>query len=330
MEAWYRPDSEDFLATMRGIVNRRIPSVLAERLNGREELIDYLALASFGLPRGFLVMLSDLLGVEEDDSPSTPTKRRADEAVTRHVESLHEVFRSLAVKIPRYKNFVDVGSELEASFVLALRQFNGRPTRTPKALAVGLSDPLGPELAKVIELLEYAGTLRELGAVSRGVKGVFHRYEVHYAVLMNENALSLGRSVSAASVIDALTSSKAHAFVRGRGTTFLGGSYLSRCTLDLAPCQNCGTSRVSEDAQFCMRCGRPLTEASIYEELLQAPVELLPLTRNKVTALQTHTSIRTVKDILLDDDSTEIRKAFYIGAVWAARIHRYAEEFVSV
>jgi len=329
VEAWYRPDEEDFLETMRSIVDRRLPAGLRKRLDGREELIDYLALASFGLPRGFLVMLSDLLGVEEDGT-RTPTKRRADEAIAAHVHSVHEVFKSLSVKIPRYTNFVTVGGELEQGMIRTLRRFNTpRPTEA-KAVAVGIADPLGPELSKVIEMLEYAGVVRENGAVSRGVKGVFHRYELHFAIVISENALSLGRSPSAGATIDSLTSRSAHDFARTRGTSLLGDDFTLRCTLNLAPCQYCGTDRISEEAQFCMKCGRPLSEASVYEELLKASIDLLPLTENKLTALKENTAIRTVKDILLDEESIEIRRAPYVGPVWSARVHRYAEEFVSV
>ncbi len=79
-----------------------------------------------------------------------------------------------------------------------------------------------------------------------------------------------------------------------------------------------------------MRCGRPLTEASIYEELLKAPIEKLGLTRKKLEALKEDTAIRTVNDVLIDEEAQELRKARRVGPVWAARIRRYAEEFVSV
>ena len=90
---------------------------------------------------------------------------------------------------------------------------------------------------------------------------------------------------------------------------------------------------MSEDAKFCMRCGRQLTDVSIYEELLKASIDdALPLTENKVSALTSATNIRTVTDLscFLDQESTEIRRAPYIGPIWAATIHRYADEFVSV
>lgn len=329
IEAWYRPDSDDFLATMRALMTRRLPTSLRSRLEGREELVDLLALASFGLPRGFLVMLSDLLGVEEDESV-TPSRKMADAAIADHAASVRGIFDSLADKMPRYKRFVEVGDELARSVARGLARFNRARSISRKAVVVGLADPLGPELAKVLEMLEYAGVVRKVGTVSRGVKGVFHRYELHYAIVVQENALALGRSSSTVAIVDALRTRDAHAFMRSQGRTLLGRDFRDRCTLDLAPCQSCGTPRVSDEAQFCMKCGRPLTEASVYEELLKAPIERLPLTPKKLEGLKTHTSIRTIGDILLDDESRQLRSVPYVGPIWAARIHNYADEFVSV
>lgn len=329
VEAWQRPGSDDFLLTMRAMIDRRLPATLLERLEGRDELVDYLALASFGLPRGFLVMLSQLLGVEEDDH-ATPTRKAADDAVATHAQSVRDIFRSLADKMPRYKHFVEAGQELERAMARALREYNRQRGVGRKAVVVALADPIGPELQKVLEMLEYAGIVRSAGTVSRGVKGVFHRYELHYSLVIQENALALGKSVASASIVTALQTRDAHSFVRSRGTTLLGEDFASRCTLDLAPCQNCGTPRISDDAQFCMKCGRPLTELSIYDELLKAGIDRLPLTPKKIRGLSRHTDIRTVGDILLDDESRQIRKVPYVGPIWAARIRRYAEEFVSV
>ena len=329
IEAWYRPDDEGFLQTMRDLVERRLPQGLLDRLDGRFDLVDYLALASFGLPRGFIVMLSQLLGLEEDEA-SNPTRKLADEAISAHVQSVEGIFNSLADKMPRYKHFVEVGADLERAATGALAKYNRQRSPNRKAVVVGFADPLGAELTKVLDMLEYAGLFRSVGAVSRGTKGVFHRYELHYAVVIKENALSLGRSVAVSAIVEALSSRDAHSFVRTRGTSLLGRDFAEHCTLDLAPCQFCGAPRVTDQAQFCMQCGRPLTEASLYEELLKAPIDRLPLTEHKLNGLLGHTALRTVGDILLDEESTERRKVPYVGAIWSARIYRYAEEFVSV
>lgn len=332
VEAWFRPEAAEYLTTMRNLVERRLTPKLKLQLADRTEIVDYLALASFGLPRGFLVMLSKVLGLEEDDANASPlpTRRAADAAISSHADSVRAVFNSLAEKMPRYRSFVELGDELETALVQAIRRFNTERQIDRKAVVVAISQPIGTELLRVLDMLEYSGAIRKLDSVSRGVKGVFQRYEVHYALLLKANALALGRSPSAAGSIEALRSRDAHAFVRTTGEGLLGKGFVERCRLDLAPCQVCGSARLSEEAQYCMRCGNRLSEASIYEELLQAPISRLGLTPKKLESLKKYTSIRTVKDIILDQESVEIRKAHQIGAIWAKRIQRYAEEYVNV
>jgi hypothetical protein len=79
-----------------------------------------------------------------------------------------------------------------------------------------------------------------------------------------------------------------------------------------------------------MRCGRELKNASVYDELLRAPVSHLPLTPKKLAGLKKYTSIRSIQDVLMDAEEGQLRSVPYIGPIWAARIRRYAEEFVSV
>ncbi|MFD6732314.1 hypothetical protein ACFWDZ_14535 [Micromonospora aurantiaca] len=329
VEAWYRPDDEDYIHTMREIVNRRLPDGYQRRLRGKEDLVDYLALASSGLPRGFLVMLSQLLGVEEDHD-RTPTRARADRAIAELSAAVESIFTSLSAKLPRYKNFVEVGSELVAAVSRHLYAYNAEKPLRQKAVTIAFQEPISPELSRMLSMLEYAGIVRDSHTVSRGVKGVFHRYTLHYAILLTSNALNLGRSYSVADVLAALTQRDAHAFARVQPKRVLGADYQTRCTLDLIPCQNCGAPRLSEDAQFCMKCGRQLKSASVYADLLTTPIDHLPLTPKKLRGLKEYTNIRTVNDVLLDEENQQIRSVPWVGPVWAKRIRQYAEEFVSV
>lgn len=330
VECWYHPDDENYLQVMREIVSRRIPETLLKRLKGRnEQLIDYLALASFGLPRSFLVMLSQLLGVEEDESHN-PSRQLADKAIADHASSVRQIFSSLAEKLPRYKRFVDLGGELEQGSIRQLQNFNAGRNSRSKATVIAYPEPIDSKLTRMISMLEYAGIIRDANTVSRGVKGVFHRYTIHYALLVEGNALGLGRSFSVGDIITALSTRDAHAFSRVSPAALLGKDYADRCTLDLLPCQNCGSPRFSEDAQFCMKCGRQLRSASVYEELIQSSISKLPLTAKKLNGLLNYTAIRTVNDILMDEENIQIRRVPHIGPVWSDRIRRYAQEFVSV
>lgn len=329
VQAWYAPDDPSYLEVMRSLAEKRLPPAMFRRLANREELVDYLALSSYGLPRGFLVMLSQLLGIEEDEA-SRPTTQGAEQAVKTYVASVRGIFSALSSKLPRFKNFIDVGKEFEISVVNQIRQYNKLNSTGKKAVVFGIAEPIEPELARILAFQEYAGIVRKLDSVSRGVKGVFQRYSLNYGIIVVENAFSLGKSYSLKSVVQALERRDAHAFIRGKATTLLGPDFRSRCSLDLAPCPNCGSPRVSEEARFCMKCGARLADTSIYDQLLATPIDRLPLTRKKIDGLIRHTRIRTVQDILLDDDSRQIRSVPYIGEVWAARIRNAAEEFVSV
>lgn len=328
--AWYRPEEPDYLETMRSIVTRRLPPELNAKLSDRQELIDFLALAAFGLPRGFLNMLSRLLAVGEDGA-AKPSRQRAEQAVVEHAESVRNIFRALSAKLPRFRHFIDVGRELEHAILRALQGYNKlKEAPSSKASVVALEEPISPQLERMLNMLEYAGLVRKLGTVSRGVKGRFLRYSIHHAAIISENALSLGKSYPLSTLIEALTSRDAHAFARTKGSMLLGENFEERCKLDLPPCKKCKTPRISEEQHFCMKCGTELTNASVYEELLRAPIDQLPLTQNKIDGIKKHTGIRTVQDVLLDDEAQEIRRIPYVGPFWAMRIRTVAEEFVSV
>lgn len=329
IEAWIRPEGTDYLAMMRDVALRRLPSLMSEKLKGREELIDLLALACFGIPRGFIVMLSQLLGIEEEPQIK-PNRARAEAAVGTHAESVRGVFCALAKKLPRLKHFIDTGSELERALASTLRGFNQNRDISKKAVVVAIPGPIDADLARILALLEYAGVVRSLDRVSRGVKGVFHRYSLHYSLIIRENALSLGKAFSIDDVVNSLKAPLSHSFARAQATTLLGTDYRQKCKLDLAPCQKCGATRVSLEARFCVKCGERLADASVYEGLLSSPIESLSLTRGKISGLRRYTTIKTVQDIILDDNGQEIRKVPYIGPVWAKRIRTAAEEFVSV
>jgi hypothetical protein len=330
LEAWYPPDDEAYLTTMRSVVQTRLPAALYDRFEGKTEIIDFLALASFGLPRGFLNMLSYVLGVD-DNASVKPTRRNAERAVALQAESVRNIFSALRDKLPRLKNFVDVGLELQRAVVHALRSFNStKPPGREKTAVVAIAEPIPTEISRILGMAEYAGILRRGNSVSRGVKGVFQRYTLHYSIVLAENSLSLGKSYGLDDANRSLASTSAHAFVRVQVPGLLGPSFAERCTIDLAPCQKCQAPRISEDAKFCMRCGAELKDLSVYDELIHADIDKLPLTPNKIRGLKTHTSLRTVQDILLDQEAIQIRKVPYVGPIWSSRIQTAAQEYVSV
>jgi ABC-type hemin transport system ATPase subunit len=116
IEAWYKPEEENYLDTMKELLQKRLSSDKMALLNEKKELLEYLALAAFGLPRSFLTMISQLLGIEEE-SPNKPSRKLAREAILRNCFFLRCLFQSLSKRLPRYSNLVEMGHKLEVAII---------------------------------------------------------------------------------------------------------------------------------------------------------------------------------------------------------------------
>ncbi|AEF89923.1 hypothetical protein DelCs14_2913 [Delftia sp. Cs1-4] len=330
LEAWLQPTSDSFLSTMRDIAHHRIPAELLSKLgpNGKE-YIDLIALASFGLPRGFLNMLSSVIDEAQKGSTSRLRKTVLD-TISDHSESVESVFHNLGLRLPRFSNYVATGEKFQTAAQSAIRNFNTSKKIDSKATVIAISRPLSNELEKILKMLEYAGLVRKQSDLSKGEKGQYHRYSVHYGSLIASTSLSLGRAYKITDIVDALEVQSAHALIKVKAETLLGKGYESQCVLAIPPCTKCGTPRQIENQRFCMHCGSELQTASVYSELLKAAIDNLPLPRAKIEAIKRHTAIRTVQDLIADDEQSLRRPGSYIGPIWSKRIKTVAEEFLSV
>lgn len=326
IQAWFRPDSPSYLTTMREIATKRFPEFVQMLGANANENIDVLALASFGLPRGFVGLISD---VSDELQNSSRVRRTILDAIDAHADVVRTVFSNVADRLPRFKNYIDVGREFESSGRTALRAFNLRKSLRAKTATIALADPLPDEFVRVLRFMEYAGLIRRVEDLSKGVKGNYRRYLVHYASVIAGNALAIGKNYKLSNITDALQRPNAHSLVKTKPQTLLGNDFVTRCTLALPPCQKCETRRVSEDQKFCMNCGNELRAASIYQELLKSPVDKLPLPSRKIEALQ-QAGIHQIQQILSDETQRFRRRGSSIGPVWTKRILTVAEEYVSV
>lgn len=326
VEAWFRPDRPNYLATMRQIANARFADFVAKLGEDADEYIAVLALAAFGLPRGFVGLISDV-----DDATSTLSgiRRHILNSIETHADVVRTVFTNVADRLPRFKNYIEVGKKFETAARGSIRQFNRNKLIARKTGTIGLAEPIPDEFDRVLRFMEYAGLIRRIEDLSKGVKGNYRRYLLHYACLISGNALYLGKNYKIEQIVKALHLPKAHVLVKARAQTLLGANFLQNCTLALPPCPRCGTQRVSEDQKFCMSCGNELRAASVYLELLKADVSKLPLPPKKIQALQ-NGGVYKVQQILTDEKQRFRKPGTWIGPVWAKRITTVAEEFVSV
>jgi hypothetical protein len=269
-----------------------------------------------------------------DDEPTAVdievTRSTILRAIKKAYDNTMSIFLSLRQKLPMYENFIDKGRAVFDVCTQTIKQYNKRKPTDKQSVTIAIKKPIPQELTLVLGYFQYAGLLLPRGEVSRGEKGVFELFVVHYSALVDQNALMVRKSVNAAAYVEAFRKRHANEFTRTTARTLLGtddaGTVL---TLSLPPCQNCRTPRISEVAKFCLNCGRPLVSVSIFQDLVENDIKELPLTHGRVKSIKTQSSIRTIKDILLDHEHRKLRSIRRIGPYWANRIYSYAEEYLA-
>lgn len=329
VDVWIRPDSDEYVGFMRGIAQRRLNPVLFDALSFDSDTIPFLAYCAFGIPRSFLNMMRTL----ESDSAlktSQADRRKVLDAAKQSRADAHAVFDSLIYKLPVYKNFISKGDDIYTALIASLKLFNRDKPINAQGVEVALKRPLSPELAKVIGFYQYAGLAMHSGENSRGVKGVFDIYFLHFADLVTENAIVGSRAKSLSQFVQVFKSGKHQIWPRISSEKLVEvNSDNASFALALPPCQVCGSERPNEDAKFCINCGSQLKTASLYHTLVSQDLSVLPITKNRAGKIKKHSQLKTIKDVLLDNTRQSLRSVPQIGPKWAERIARYAEEYVA-
>jgi hypothetical protein len=329
LDVWLKPDDANYLPFMRELVQKRLPTDLFKHVEDNRTAFELVCYCAFGIPRALLNMLHDTISGEDDSEPSFST-RTAQQAVRQSIAATTQVYESLKLKIPLYSNFIETGSAILSAAGDFIREYNRgkRPDRQSVSLAI--NTPLTTELAKTFGFLEYAGLVAPRRKVSRGEKGTFQLYDIHYAYLVSHNAIVPSRSLAAATIVEALGTRNAHEFTRVNSARLLGDTPGQNAfALMLPPCQVCNTPRLNEEARFCHHCGAPLKNISIFEQLVSQNIHVLPLTDRRIQSIENSSRIRTIKDVLLDHDHQQLRSVPQVGPYWAKRIMSYAEEYIA-
>jgi hypothetical protein len=334
IDVWVKPHSAGYIPFMKDLLRRRLPAQAFESFDREETLTRLLCFASFGLPRSLLNMVRSFYA-EIGDESSTQAQVRLDRAsVLRAIHEVHQntmsLYGSLRFKLPMYGAFIAAGETLYTRLVENVKGYNRGKDVDRQSVSVAIQRPLPPELSKLLGFFQYAGLLLPRGEVSRGEKGVFELYAVHYAALIDQNAILARKAPRLVDIVEAFERRHPHEFTRVSPRKLLGTSDASSVLpLSLPPCQVCGTPRLNESARFCASCGSPLKAVSVFESLVGKDISALPLTQTRVRRIKEHSRIKTIKDILMDHDFKQLRSVPQIGPFWAQRIHSYAEEYIA-
>lgn len=330
IDVWIRPDLPIYLSFMSLIAQRRLSAADFGALQSNRELFELLCFAAFGMPRALLNMLSSFQRTDEEASGLSITRTTAVRAIKDVADNTLSVFRSLSVKLPLYSEFVTTGEIMFSRIVESIKIYNKEKPTARKSVTVAIPRPVPAEIARVLAFFQYSGLVMPRGEVSRGEKGVFELYAVHYASLVERNALFGKKALNIGEYAEAFKQRHPHEFTRASARGLLGNADLAEAfPLSLPPCQVCHTPRVNEAAKFCLACGAQLKSVSAFDSIVSRDIGELPLTEARVGKIKANSRIRTIKDVLMDHENRELRSVPRIGPYWAQRIYAYAEEAIA-
>jgi hypothetical protein len=334
IDVWIKPDSDDYLDFMHRLVTARFPIEIVNELEKDKDILNLLCFAAFGVPRSLLNMIQSLVvdtDNHDDGIKINLSRKEVLKSIKLSYNNTLKLFSSLRSKLPVYETFISTGEMVFANTLTAIKTYNKTKSITKQSVSVAIAqDKLGHEFSRLFSLFQYAGLcIPRDELISRGEKGRFQIFSMHYAGLIDNNALIGGRTISMQDYVQAFSHRDAHEFTRIRPSNLLGDNSIDTAfTLSLPPCAVCNTPRTHTEAKFCGNCGSPLNAKSTYIDLLNKDISVLPLTSKRIAKIKEQSSIRKIKDILMDHEHRQLLEVDRIGKIWAARIVALAEEFV--
>ncbi|MFD2867380.1 hypothetical protein ACFSY7_02550 [Kurthia populi] len=331
INVWLDVNTQGYLQFMFKLLEKRLPSNIYNSLFKKQNILEIIAFASFGMPRSFLNMVRELY--KKDDNEEivySLQKRTMSNIIKKNVKQTIGIYNSLQYQLPTYNKFIINGEEIFKDIVNSLKEYNKEKELEEQTTTIAISKDTPVELKKVISFYQYSGLVMPIGERSKGpLEGVYELYLIHYGVLIENNVFLGKKSISINDLQTSLKSRNSKFFKKISSSSLLKDKDAKILfPLALPPCQQCKTARQDEDARFCYNCGAILKSVSVFESLVTNDIDKLPLTKQRVKSIKEQSTIRTIKDILMDTDNKELRRVKQIGEVWAERIFSYAEEFI--
>lgn len=335
IDVWMRPNSDGYIDFMHSILKARFSQKIYEKLTSDLSLLNLVCYSSYGSPRLLLNMISRLCkdtGDGEEDIKITDfNSQKVIRSIKDSFRNTYNVYESLRVKLPMYSKFIDVGDKVFEKMLSILKDFNrnhrGSPQKQSSIIAIRRHIP--SELEKVFGFFQYAGLISPMNPNNRGEKGIYEYFEIHSAAIIDRNVFFSRTSINKEDYCQAFSNKTTRQTPQHSVEALVGGDDIPKMFhLSLPPCTVCKTPRVSENAKFCSHCGAFLTEASVFEGIVQQDIEVLPITKERAATIKKHSKIRTIKDILMDYDNSELQSVTMIGPFWCKKIKSYAEEVI--
>lgn len=313
---WLSVEDSEYLQIMGDIANRRLTPEEVQAIN--PDMLELLKYVSFGIPRAFLRLLREY----SDSQPGT-SQQKINKIIERQTELIGAEYDSLGLKLKQFSSLVVAGRKLfdKAVSDIAAAQSADQKMRNI-TLGVRQDSDRTPLADRMLRFLVEVGLLYPLQAVSHGTNRKYDRFIPHLAFLYQQGAFREGKSAWSKGVSLHMQRPPSKHPVRRDLSTLLTPDELASLKLDLPPCQNCGTKRISDSQRFCHQCGSELVASSLFEECMKLPLEDVPgISKTLIARIHHDTRIRTVGHVYASQNASgDLQQAYYVGPVRAGDI----------
>lgn len=336
IDVWMRPNNDGYIEFMHSVLKSRFNGGIYQKLTSDISLLNLVCYAAYGSPRMLLNMISKLCketnNGKEDIEITDFNSQKVIRSIKDSFRNTYNIYESLRVKLPMYSQFIDVGGKVFENILSILKEFNKNHRTSPnkQSSIIAIKRHIPSELEKVLGFFQYAGILSPIAPNNRGEKGIYELFEIHSAAIVDRNVFFSKSAINKDDYCQAFGNKTTRLVPQHSVESLVGGDNIpTMFNLSLPPCSVCKTPRVSENAKFCSHCGAYLTEASVFEDIVQQDIDVLPITKERAATIKKHSKIRTIKDILMDYDNSELQSVTMIGPFWCKKIKSYAEEVIA-
>jgi hypothetical protein len=321
---WLSVEAQDYEKDMDEIARVRIPNFTSIP----EDLQTLFRFAAFGIPRAYLTMLQSFL-----ESGESSQQRRYNGVVEEHLAGRIAEFRSLATKVPKFKELIGVGELVVNGMVEAIKEWNNHPTLLQLTVGINIDD-ISPMVQRMFQLLVEAGLVYDGGEIKHGTPTrIYRRFIPHGALMLQSRALianDTGGSIQ--SLANALTLKRAKHPIRRKIEKFVSEpQQIKSLSFALPPCSKCGAARLTEAQRFCTNCGRELILISTFDTCLDQKVTEVPgLTSWQKSRIASELpQLKTIRDYLaLQDPVLELKRVYGFGRHKSTKIADLLQSFV--
>lgn len=321
---WQSVDDETYRTDMDQIARCRFPDF--DQIP--QDVIELLRFAAFGIPRAYLTMLQ-----EYRERPARTSQQTLNQVVESHLNARLAEFRSLAKKVPKFKDLIQVGEQVLGGMVKAIKAANKDPATVQLLVGVPKEDHTAI-VQRMFQLLIEAGLVFDAKEVKHGTpERIYQRYIPHGAALLQSRSLTSGDSGGTMkSTADALGRRRAKHPVRRKLEKIVDNpSLIQQLDFSLPPCPSCGEPRVTDSQRFCTNCGAQLVAVSTFDSCLGVPIKEVPgLTLWQIQRISDELPrLKTIRDFLaMQDPAAELRTVYGFGYQRSAKIADVLRGFV--